>query len=276
MQTGGKAPTERASTCVLMYHAVEQSLPHADDEDYTVTRERFARQLGIIAAAGSRASTLEDFLRGAPSADARVLLTFDDGYASVLTVAAPLLASRGFAGICFVVSDRVGQQGSLAKEQLRELESAGVAIGAHGRTHRYLSDLSLADLRDELRTSRARLEDAVGHEVVSMSAPGGRFDARVLDEARAAGYRAFFSSRPGYASSFDLACDVPRMAVTEAMSDDRFERLVRNEPLAVLAPRARYAVLSLPKRLLGNRGYERVRSAVRQVSGSAFGRGGAA
>jgi peptidoglycan/xylan/chitin deacetylase (PgdA/CDA1 family) len=262
-----------------MYHAVEQALPRAEDEDYTVTRERFARHMAILSAAGVRASTLEEFLRGdADDARPRVLVTFDDGYASVLSDAAPLMAARGFGGVCFVVSDRVGMEGSLTAAQLRELESAGVAIGAHGRTHRYLPDLSPADLRDELRTSRARLEDAVGHEVVTMSAPGGRFDARVLEEARRAGYRAFFSSRPGYASRLDVACDIPRLAVTEAMLDDRFERLARNEPMAVLAPRVRYAVLSLPKRVLGNRGYERVRHAVRHVGAATLevlGRGGA-
>jgi peptidoglycan/xylan/chitin deacetylase (PgdA/CDA1 family) len=261
---------------VLMYHAVEQSLPRADDEDYTVTRARFTRHLAIIAASATSPTTLADLLLGTPSDASRVLLTFDDGYASVLTVAAPLMAARGFAGVCFVVSDRVGKDGSLSAAQLRELESAGIAVGAHGRTHRYLTDLSPSELREELRASRSRLEDAVGHEVVTMSAPGGRFDAHVLAEARDAGYRAFFSSRPGYASPADLSHDVPRIAVTEGMSDERFERLVRNEPLAVVAPRARYALLSVPKRLLGNRGYERVRSAVRSVSGSVSWRGGAA
>lgn len=52
------------------------------------------------------------------SADMRILieLTFDDGNASDLTIAAPALQARGLAASFFVCASRIGQAGDLGAE----------------------------------------------------------------------------------------------------------------------------------------------------------------
>jgi peptidoglycan/xylan/chitin deacetylase (PgdA/CDA1 family) len=69
-----------------------------------------------------------------------------------------------------------------------ELEAAGFEIGAHSVDHRQLPQLDDADLHDQLRRSRAVLEDLLGHAVTTMAYPFGAYDARVVEAAREAGY----------------------------------------------------------------------------------------
>ncbi|HFE51806.1 MAG TPA: polysaccharide deacetylase family protein, partial [Bacteroidetes bacterium] len=60
---------------------------------------------------------------------------------------------------------------------------------SHGASHRYLGFLPDAELRNELRRSKALLEDRLGVEVTALAPPYGRASARVLQEAANAGYR---------------------------------------------------------------------------------------
>lgn len=77
--------------------------------------------------------------------------------------------------------------------QLREMHAAGCEIGSHGVHHRMLAKLPQPMLDAELRDSRAKLERELGAPVTLLSYPVGgdaSFDARVVEAAQAAGYRA--------------------------------------------------------------------------------------
>ena len=77
--------------------------------------------------------------------------------------------------------------------QLREMHAAGCEIGSHGVHHRMLAKLPQPALDAELRDSRATLERELGAPVTLLSYPVGgdaSFDARVVEAAMAAGYRA--------------------------------------------------------------------------------------
>jgi peptidoglycan/xylan/chitin deacetylase (PgdA/CDA1 family) len=92
--------------------------------------------------------------------------------------------------------------------QLREMHAAGFEIGSHGVHHRMLAKLPQHELEAELRQSRAALERELGAPVSLVSYPvggEGAFDARVMQAAREAGYRAACSYVCGTnpASAFD-------------------------------------------------------------------------
>jgi peptidoglycan/xylan/chitin deacetylase (PgdA/CDA1 family) len=77
--------------------------------------------------------------------------------------------------------------------QVREMHAAGFEIGSHGIHHRMLAKLPPNELETELRQSRATLERELGAPVSLVSYPvggEGAFDARVVQAAREAGYRA--------------------------------------------------------------------------------------
>ena len=54
------------------------------------------------------------------------------------------------------------------------LRGAGMDVQSHSRTHRVLGTLDAPELRDELVSSRAALEDVLGERVVAISYPVGR------------------------------------------------------------------------------------------------------
>lgn len=173
---------------VLLYHSVGS--PYGPDPHGTVmTPSRFKEHVETLRALSG---PLPPAPFGRPAGAARALaVTFDDGYRDTLTTAAPLLCARGIPFTVFVPPDHLDSGGGryLDAPALRELAGMpGVSVGAHGARHVPLTRLDDRALRDELSSSRRRLEDALGAPVSTMSYPFGLVDARVRDAARAAGF----------------------------------------------------------------------------------------
>jgi peptidoglycan/xylan/chitin deacetylase (PgdA/CDA1 family) len=111
----------------------------------------------------------------------------------------------------------------LQAEELRRLcADPLVAIGAHGRAHLSLATASDAALQDELVQPRARLQQLCGGAFVDVvSYPFGRppyVDDRVIQAARAAGYRAGFTALPGVARPGDHLFQLPRLPLDRRAS----------------------------------------------------------
>jgi peptidoglycan/xylan/chitin deacetylase (PgdA/CDA1 family) len=142
----------------------------------------------------------------------RVFLTFDDGYDSVRTAALDGLVARGVPVHVFLVGDYAGKANDwdlglgrrpfrhMSWDEVRELAAAGVTFGSHGATHRDLTRLFAADLRDELVRSRAVIEAETGRGVRTLSYPFGRYNAAVATAAAVAGYEAAFSLYPRHSN----------------------------------------------------------------------------
>ncbi|HKY31229.1 MAG TPA: polysaccharide deacetylase family protein [Candidatus Polarisedimenticolia bacterium] len=93
-------------------------------------------------------------------ARAAVSITMDDGYASQWRSMPALLASRGFAGTFFVVTEWIEAEGLWPR--WREVAEAGHEIGSHGHTHAPFTRLSPAQLAEEMAGSRRRIQEALG------------------------------------------------------------------------------------------------------------------
>jgi len=96
------------------------------------------------------------------------------------------LAEIGAPGVFFTIARDAESQRTL----LRDTVAAGHEIASHSLTHpqpfRTLTDEAL---RTEIETSRLRLAEATGTDVVGFRAPAWDADARVLGMVREAGYR---------------------------------------------------------------------------------------
>lgn len=122
---------------------------------------------------------LETFLEGliAPETlpERAALLTFNDGYRSMLTVALPWLFQFGYPAVLFVPTDYIGGRNTFDAaepeealcdwDDLRELERWDVSIQFHGASHRPFSGLTLTEQEEELHRSKATLEAGVGKRV---------------------------------------------------------------------------------------------------------------
>jgi peptidoglycan/xylan/chitin deacetylase (PgdA/CDA1 family) len=189
--------TLRRCPLILMYHAVAE-VPE-DPNKLAVAPARFAEQMAWLARAGLRGvgvGELVDAMR-----DGRqhrlVGITFDDGYASVLDSALPVLRRHGFGATVFAVSALLGRSNEwdrgpawplLDGAGITDLAVAGVEIGSHGATHARLAGLPAAQVTTEVRDSMADLAALTGVQPRGFAYPYGSVDSAARRAVRDAGY----------------------------------------------------------------------------------------
>jgi peptidoglycan-N-acetylglucosamine deacetylase len=132
----------------------------------------------------------------APVSFPRVVVTtsWDDDDASGMRVA-ELLGKRGIQGTFYVPTGQLNGGSRFTGGNLQTLSRDGFEIGAHTISHRVLTDLSPAELAEEVGGCKPILEQMLGREVAMFCYPRGRFDAHVLREVEKAGYQGARTTR---------------------------------------------------------------------------------
>jgi peptidoglycan/xylan/chitin deacetylase (PgdA/CDA1 family) len=254
-------------TVYLMYHELEQpGRPLCVDTPgyarYSVSTDDFRTQMRAIELAGLRGVSVGDALEHPRQGS--IVVTFDDGSVSDWTVAAPVLQAHGFTATFYVTSGFIDTPGHLSSEQLRSLADAGFEIGCHSATHRFLTHATDEELHREVVGSRDRIHDVTGRAVSHFSCPGGRWNRRVQDAVRAAGYRSMATSRIGVNTSSTCRYQLARNPVLKGLEPAAFQRLCRADGL--FAARLRQIVLQGAKGAFGDKVYGKVRSAALGLS----------
>jgi len=249
----------------LMYHELQSIEQGLVDESpgylrYVVSKEQFEKQLDIVSQKGFKGHSVTESIAALSSANQEqpiVCFTFDDGCASDLEVAAPLLAKNGFNATFYVTVDHLGKDGYLTKAELRELSDLGFEIGSHSMTHRHLSDLDEEQIRGELLNSKQALEEIVGKPVDHFSCPGGRVNTAVTQAALEAGYKTVATSRLGTNSAQSNHLALARVAIKRDMNLKTFERICNGKGQFLM--KSEDSILHTGKRILGNERYDRLR-----------------
>lgn len=200
---------------VLMYHRVGEA-HNAWEARYAISAAGFSAHMRALAGAGYHPVAIDAFvawLEGGPALpEGAFLLTFDDGFRGVREYALPVLESLQWPCTVFLVSDLIGGQDVwtrqsnpsgqtyplLDAEDIRDMQGRGCSFHSHTRSHASLPTLDDAGLADQLAGSREALSRLLGQAVEYLAYPFGHLDERVEGAARAAGYRAVFSTQPGF------------------------------------------------------------------------------
>lgn len=191
-----------AELLILCYHAVSPSW----ESFLAVEPGRLRSQIQRLLRRGYRAKTLSGALAD-PAGGPTFVVTFDDGYRSILDLGLPLLSSLGVPGTVFVPTDLTDEAGlfrymsedhlpsdeeelrCMSWAQVRELAAAGWEVGSHTCTHPHLPQLDDHRLDSELRGSREVCEEQLQAPCETIAYPYGSHDARVIAAAERAGYR---------------------------------------------------------------------------------------
>jgi peptidoglycan/xylan/chitin deacetylase (PgdA/CDA1 family) len=170
---------------------------------------------------------LVDALQGHGSPPERaVVLTFDDGWETQYDRAYPILRDLGFTATFFIYTTAIEHGPAfMTWDQIRDMQHAGMTIGAHSRTHPALTGAKV-DLQSEITGSRVDLEKNLGGAPDLFAYPYGDWDDRVAGVVREAGFRAA-RAFGGSSGAGDELFSLRAIMVTDDMA--AFERAVSRE-----------------------------------------------
>jgi peptidoglycan/xylan/chitin deacetylase (PgdA/CDA1 family) len=218
---------------------------------YHLSRAELAAHLAAIRSSRRRVITA-----GERSDGDTVAITFDDGWRGSFEIAVPLLVEAGLRATFYVTRDFIGRPHMVEPSLIVEAASAGMEIGVHGTTHRMLSSLSPAEIREEFATCRKHLEDLIGKPVLHASLPGGDLDDAIVAAARAAGIVTLCTSRPGVNTARTSPVRLRRLGIKAGTPAETIARYCRYD---LLREEARWMVMQAPRVVLGMQRYSRVR-----------------
>ncbi|MFC4949013.1 polysaccharide deacetylase family protein [Pseudonocardia sp. GCM10023141] len=191
-------PSKRAR--IVAYHSIGTSAWGVND----VTPADFERHLQIAVDDGWTFATPAEVL--ARPAEQLLAITFDDGVATVLDNAVPVLRHHGVPATMFVVTGWAdgGHENGYAHvldwKGVTALQDAGMTLASHSTTHPDFGKLSVSDARRELETSRERMRTMLGLDTVEFAIPFGQsanWTAAAQQAATEAGYTTVYAQSVG-------------------------------------------------------------------------------
>jgi peptidoglycan/xylan/chitin deacetylase (PgdA/CDA1 family) len=171
---------------ILAYHSIDNS-----GSVLSTSAEAFREQMDVLNELGVRVLALEEVraVRMDGSTGAAVVITFDDGFRNVCENGLPVLQRCGYPATVFLVTGYCGRANSwpgqpnhivqrplLSWSEIRELRSAGIALGSHSVTHPDLTAVSIREADEELAASKKAIEDVVGDAVEAFAYPYGSYN----------------------------------------------------------------------------------------------------
>jgi len=210
---------------ILMYHHVcpweriPKDATALEGWQFNLSPEQFAKQLNHVARCGFEYISLGEYVDRLANKSRwqgnEAVVTFDDGWLDNYEYAFPVLESLKIPATFFIVAGEmagIDRSRRMTDGQLRELQSRGIEIGGHSRTHHNLAMLGEEKLAEEIQGCRLDLQDRLGSSIDFFAYPGGRFNRRVIACCEEAGYRGSCSTiswgKNSPASRFHLFRDV--------------------------------------------------------------------
>lgn len=257
---------------ILMYHALYDSEAgrariEPIDRPYALSVQQFERQMQLlrqhdvpVLSPRSLEPETDD------AATAGVVVSFDDGHASNAELALPILQRSGLTAAFFLTTGFIGARPNYCSwAQADRLAQAGMLIGGHGHSHRFLSDLNVTEAGQELQHSWQAIHENLGLEPTQMSFPGGRCNMELVALGQRTGYRVFHGSSIGTLAprAVNSKAILPRIAVKAAMSDADFVAFATARRSVLWPVQAVGGIKALVRGVLGNAGYHRLYAALK-------------
>ncbi len=151
-----------------------------------VGRRSFLRATGLSGVALTSSASFVSRTTAQNSSSGKLVFVYDDGPSEDYTKTFPVHQDEGVPGCVAAVSSRIGEDGSLTAEQLREIDSAGWEIMSHTVKHRAVGSLEVtkdieqgatkiyvySNRHGEIPGDRVRIFDSTKHEIVTVTGNG--------------------------------------------------------------------------------------------------------
>lgn len=222
---GLKFPIKRIHLPILTYHQIGEDL----GSGLSVSVKTFVGQMQFLKDKGYHSITLEEaagLLKSEkPLPPRSVVITFDDGFKNIYTLAYSILEKYGFTATIFLVADFLGKDNDwsenkeklssplLGPEEIASMPS--ISYGSHALNHRHLTRLSESEAREEIGSSRKKLQDLIGREILTFCYPYGDYNASIARIVQEAGYSCACTTRRGNRHRPDKLFVLKRIPITE-------------------------------------------------------------
>ena len=206
---------------VIAYHSIDGSGSYM-----STPPDMFRAQMEWLREQGYRGVSMRQrFEQGPAGAERTVVLTFDDGLANFAEAAWPILREMAFSATNYVPTAFIGADAAwypvyglppmpcMGWDALRALRREGADVQSHGHSHRDLTRVSPEERREELRRSRAVLEEGLGEPVEHLAYPFGGTSPEVRRDVQAAGYRSAVTLATGRWREGTHPLGIPRQDV---------------------------------------------------------------
>jgi peptidoglycan/xylan/chitin deacetylase (PgdA/CDA1 family) len=244
-------------SCVLMYHTFEASSVQPADPFYCVPRQTFRNHLLLVREKQCRVVSPGEIAFGVAHDEKVVSITIDDGDSSIYSVALPLLIEFGMTATVFLVTGLVGSPGFLDWEQVQECRQGGISFQSHSHTHPRFDLLTDEEIREEMRRSKAVLEDALGEQVEGFAIPGGAGNlASIAGIAHDVGYSYVATSEWGYNRPKPAPYRLERISVMTNQDITTFGRFLIEDELLVRRLQLMKFGITTIKNIIGQSAYE--------------------
>jgi peptidoglycan/xylan/chitin deacetylase (PgdA/CDA1 family) len=207
----------------LLYHDISDEF----DDEYTLSPSLFEKHLTWLHTSGYRTYSLSELQGGKIfRKENAVVISFDDGYASFMNFAFPLLKKYGYRCIMNVIGKYVGssiemggERPMLGWDDYRYLVNSGlVDIGCHTHNlhewNRWRSHVPERALRADLLLFQKTLLKETGRKTEILAWPYGIYDQKRMAVAKGAGFRYLLTSNDGYLGSVSGLFEIPRKNVS--------------------------------------------------------------
>lgn len=219
---------------VLLYHDISDHFSDA----YTVTATQFAGQMEWLYSNGYQAISLRQ-LSDSQIPEKAIVITFDDGYASFMDFAFPLLRYYNFKATINIIGDYVGSYFSmtgnrpmLSWDEYRDLVAGGsVDLGCHTYKlhvfrHRGVVDVSEKTFYEDINLFQKTMVREIGKPSEIMAWPYGFYTKRTMDIAAQAGILYMLTSQRGFSGSKTPRTEIPRIPVGSDMDFKTFKTIL--------------------------------------------------
>src|SRR5579863_3218843 len=191
----------------LLYHDVVADGADALPGALSIRCDAFARQIRWLKRRGYQGITPSQWrdwcVSEKPLPAKPVIITFDDGYASLAVNAFPILRSCQFPATVFVVTREIGGSNRwdhaqqfpvralLSADEIRQSRMEGIEFAPHSQTHAHLTACPPEQVRAEICGSATDLMAVTGVSASSFAYPYGEYDASVREATTACFEQAF-------------------------------------------------------------------------------------
>jgi peptidoglycan/xylan/chitin deacetylase (PgdA/CDA1 family) len=228
LKPGSGTPGD-ATVPILMYHVINAPPEGAPYPSLYVTADEFDAQMQALKDAGWVAVTL-DQLRANWTTGAQLpagkpfVITFDNGYHSQYSAALPELKKLGWvADENLQLSGLPPSQGGLTNDEIRAMVKAGWELDTQGVSHADLVELSGSELTAQVAGARHTIQHRFHVPVNWFCYPSGQYDASVIIEVKAAGFKGSTTVVPGWASRSNDPFRLPRLRIIGGTTPEALE-----------------------------------------------------